>query len=209
MRLKEWPDFSHELLSNRGRTIGSVRLAADNDRTPGPEWTVHLKLTALRYDGITSTFKTQLHSRFVSFPWSRDGKGQAQITSLRVYPFSYALASRKDELVNRGAMFWGCRSIKHIQYSGLDLTRLHHFVSLYQQNPRTRNRNSVRSSSIAYNSAPKQSSTRFMVDLSWLTLLHGNSSVEHGTNRNILCNLLTSPSHLSARSLQSLLIPLP
>jgi len=129
MRLKEWPDFSLETVSKRSRATESGRPATTDDPTLWPDWNVRLQLTSFKYDG---NLQAQPHNWYFCFPWARDGKGNARITSLRVYPLAHAGASRKQELVDRGAMFWDCRSVKHIQYSGLDVTRLHHFVSCSQ-----------------------------------------------------------------------------
>jgi len=130
MVLKEWPDFSFETFSKRSHAMEDAPPATMDDSTlrPDRKWTVHLKLAAFKYEG---NLIAQTHNQSFSFPWARDGKGHAQITSLETYPLAHAGASRKQELVNRGVMFWDCRFVRHIQYSGLDVTRLHHFVSCF------------------------------------------------------------------------------
>jgi len=91
------------------------------------EWTISLSIFAWGLDG---RFKKESLTKSATFCWDRDDNNILAINKLFLYPFTSAVPERRDSLKRRGMMFWACRAIRHIQYSGWDIAHREHFVRL-------------------------------------------------------------------------------
>ncbi|KAK1753318.1 P-loop containing nucleoside triphosphate hydrolase protein [Echria macrotheca] len=119
-KLRAWPDFTYgtELHPAPGRRRMDV--------TNAIHWNGKLNLFSWGFDGRV---KTEVFSRHMSFPWSQHSEGIATtITSLSIYPFAAATPERQNSLRARGMMFWGCRGISNMQYSGWDIPVREHYT---------------------------------------------------------------------------------
>jgi hypothetical protein len=59
------------------------------------------------------------------------GDDPIDVTTLPLYPLSYAESTRKSLLRTRGKKLWQCRRWRYVQYEGIDVEGIRHPVSLY------------------------------------------------------------------------------
>jgi len=124
MKLEKWPEYS-DVAFLRKAGSRNTQVTPDNSERIN-SWSVTLTLSSIEFNG---SFTKRTHHRTIPLPWDVHGNGEVPIASLHAYPFTHATPERRKFLIDRGAMFWECRSIKHIQYSGMDISRHHYFVS--------------------------------------------------------------------------------
>ncbi|KAK4446732.1 hypothetical protein QBC34DRAFT_411241 [Podospora aff. communis PSN243] len=124
MKLIGWPEYSDTTSRNKPRNAGLLDILKDTARDD--KWSVTINLRSIEFDG---NLTKRMHRRTVTLPWDARGNGEVPISSLEVFPFTDATPERRKYLIDRGFMFWQCRAIRHVQYSGLDISRHHFFVS--------------------------------------------------------------------------------